>query len=73
MIKQVFCVNECGFTDEFEPDELGVNYYQSVAMCPACKAPTVYADGSETFLYVTFEPAAKRVSASSIFGPRSVL
>ena len=27
---------ECGFTDEYEPDEFGINYYQAVGLCPDC-------------------------------------
>ena len=27
---------ECGFADDYEPDELGINYYQAVGICPAC-------------------------------------
>lgn len=54
-MKKVYCKNECGFADEFEPDELGINFYQAIGTCPNCGSPTVYDDGTETAVNVTFE------------------
>lgn len=45
----------CGFADEFEPDELGINHYQAVGECPVCGNPTVYDNGEETKIEVTFK------------------
>lgn len=52
---KVFCKNECGFADEFERDDFGVNYYQAIGTCPNCDAPTVYEDGTETAIVVEFQ------------------
>ena len=27
---------ECGFEDEYEPDEFGLSYYQAIGTCPVC-------------------------------------
>jgi len=27
---------ECGFIDDYEPDEFGLSYYQAVGKCPNC-------------------------------------
>lgn len=59
MLKQVYCKNECGFTDEFEPDEFGVNYFQAIGKCPQCDAPTVYDDGTATAVEITFQLTEK--------------
>jgi hypothetical protein len=29
---------KCGFTDEYEPDEFGLSYYQAIGTCPECGA-----------------------------------
>jgi len=34
-MKTVECKN-CGFSDEYEPDEYGLSYYQAVGTCPEC-------------------------------------
>lgn len=54
-MKKVKCKENCGFEDEFEPDELGVNFFEAVGRCPHCAALTVYEDGTETRRVVTFE------------------
>lgn len=40
----------CGFEEEFEPDEFGLNYFQAVGLCPNCDEPT--------FIKGTNEPTA---------------
>ena len=40
-IEKIYC-KFCGFTDEFEPNEFGVNYYQAVGECELCGKPTYY-------------------------------
>ena len=40
--------NECGFNEEFEPDEFGVNYFQAIGTCPDCDNPLVDETGSPT-------------------------
>lgn len=52
---KVYCEKKCGFEDTFEPDEMGINYYQAIGTCPNCDAPTVYEDGSHTAVVVTFK------------------
>ena len=32
---KVKCTN-CGFEDEYEPDEFGLSYYQANGDCPSC-------------------------------------
>lgn len=55
-MEKVRCKQRCGFEDEFEPDELGINYYQAMGECPNCGADTVYdVDGSDTKVVVTFK------------------
>jgi len=29
---------KCGFTDEYEPNEFGLSYYQANGTCPRCGA-----------------------------------
>lgn len=54
MVK-VSCKNSCGFTDEFEYCEFGLNYYQAEGLCPQCEAPTIYEDGSPTLEVMGFQ------------------
>lgn len=54
-MEKVTCKAKCGFEDEFEPDEFGMNYYQAIGLCPNCKALTVYLDGEETQVTVNFK------------------
>ena len=35
-----FECKHCGFTDEYEPDEFGLSYYQANGDCPSCGADT---------------------------------
>lgn len=35
-MKKVSC--ECGFTDEYDSEELGLSYYQAIGTCPECGA-----------------------------------
>ncbi len=53
-MEKVTCKARCGFEDEFEPDDFGVNYYQAIGVCPNCQSPTVYIDGDETKVVVMF-------------------
>lgn len=50
---KAICQNKCGFEDEFEPTECGLDYYEAVGECP-CGAPTVNEDGIPTTKLVTF-------------------
>lgn len=54
----VFCSKQCGFADEFEPDELGLNFFQAIGTCPICSADTVYKDGTPTKTVVEYAFAA---------------
>ena len=54
-MEKVRCKKNCGFEDEFEPDELGINYYQAIGQCPNCRAATVYSDGVETAVTINFK------------------
>ena len=54
MMEKVTCKLKCGFEDEFELDELGINYYQAIGQCPNCRAATVYSDGTETQVTINF-------------------
>jgi len=49
--KTAVCKN-CGFEDDYEDDELGLGYYQSVGICPECGQPT-YIKGTDIFTKVT--------------------
>ena len=51
---KVFC-KPCGFEDEFEPDELGINYYQAIGTCPNCEQLVVDENGDETAMTVEFK------------------
>ena len=43
------CSNkECDFSEEFEPDEFGLNYYQAIGECPWCGWKTIYENGELT-------------------------
>ncbi len=54
-MEKVRCKQRCGFEDEFEPDDFGINYYQAVGECPNCGADTVYEDGDDTKVVVIFK------------------
>lgn len=51
---KVYCKEKCGFEDVFEPDEIGINYYQAIGECPNCGSQTVYEDGDGTKVLVIF-------------------
>lgn len=43
------CSNkECDFSEEFEPDEFGLTYYQAIGECPVCGWQTIYPGGKLT-------------------------
>lgn len=54
IMEKVYCKLKCGFEDEYEPDEFGINFYQAIGTCPNCEAPTIHADGSETAEVIEF-------------------
>ncbi len=53
-LKKVKCSSLCGFEDEFEPDEFGINYFQAVGTCPNCGSDTIYENGELTAIEVIF-------------------
>jgi hypothetical protein len=53
MVK-IHCKKECGFTDEYEPTEFGLDYYEAIGTCPNCESPMVNEQGEETARVVTF-------------------
>lgn len=57
-MKKVFCKNKCGFEDEYEPTEFGMDYFEAIGECP-CGAPTVDAEGNETAVVVEFSVTEK--------------
>ena len=53
-MQRISC-GECGFVDDFDPDEFGTTYYQVVGECPSPGCPGVmqYEDGSPVKVELT--------------------
>lgn len=52
---KVFCSKKCGFEDEYEPTEFGLDFYEAIGTCPNCEAPMVDEDGNETAVTIEFK------------------
>ena len=63
-MKEVTCKKQCGFEDEFEPDEFGITYFQSIGECPNCNAPTIYSSGEETKTNIIFTVSHEKKTAN---------
>lgn len=63
-MEKVRCKQRCGFEDEFEPDEFGINYFQAIGECPKCGADTVYdVNGLDTKVIVKFNQMKTGIEA----------
>lgn len=54
MVK-VHCSNNCGFEDEYEPTEVGMDYYEAIGTCPGCNTPMLNEQGRPTAVAVEFQ------------------
>lgn len=53
-IDKVATCPKCGFSEPYEADEFGMDYYQAIGLCPMCDTPTIDENGHPTRVFISY-------------------